>query len=348
MGSPQLNKRKSIQTWLRAACLIVRKLAAPAKGSRPSEGSELDALTARVNAAKHRVEICITKGWKVALVQAVVDYQRQIRRLQDYLEAELTKPTCDAFRLDEVTVLQDLLAAQNEFSRVNFNGKEKLLSVTTSEIVLDGEELGEFSIVLHLNTLGDSNRFYYEVHPVNPNWAGSEDGVAHPHVHHDRLCEGDGQPAIKLALEQGRLLDFFQIVEQVLGNYNPSSAYVEISAWHGSASEDCGHCGHATASSDLCECASCEANVCNECTYGCHACSDSFCGNCNETCAGCHENFCTHCIRSCNQCGESMCSDCLNNERCDDCEEKENEEEGPDDSQTPVHADGVGQVAVPA
>ena len=156
MGSPQSNKRKSIQTWLRAACLIVRKITASTADSRPSDGSELDALTAKVNDAKHRVEICIAKGWRLALVQAVTDYQRHLRRLQDHLEAELTKPTCNTFQLDEIAVLQDLLAAQNEFSNVEFNGKEKLLSVTTSEIVLDGEELGEFSIVLHLNTLGDS------------------------------------------------------------------------------------------------------------------------------------------------------------------------------------------------
>ena len=346
MGSPQSTKRKSIQKWLRAACLIVRKITASTEDSHTLDGSEFDALTAKINDAKHRVEICMAKGWLVAVVQAVADYQRQLRRLQVYLEAELTKPTCDAFQLDEVTVLQDLLAAQNEFSQVEFNSKEKLLSVTSSEIVLDGEELGAFSIVLQLETLGDSNRFYYEVHPVNPNWAGSEDGVAHPHVHHDRLCEGDGQPAIKLALEQGRLLDFFQIVEQVLGNYNPSSAYVAISDWHGG--ESCGRCGDPTDSSDLCECANCDVSVCRECTYGCHDCTDSFCGNCNEICEGCHENYCTRCIRSCDLCGESMCSDCLNNERCDACEEKENEEAGSDNSQTPVHADGVGQVTVPA
>ena len=44
-----------------------------------------------------------------------------------------------------------------------------------------------------------------------------------------------------LALMSIPYWDFFQIVQQVLGTYNPSSAYVKIAQWNGF---NCSHCGY--------------------------------------------------------------------------------------------------------
>ena len=99
----------------------------------------------------------------------------------------------------------------------------------------------------------------------------------------DALCEGDAQPAIRLALQQGRLLDFFQIVEQVLSTYNPSSAYVSLEDWEGST---CDRCGDMANSDDARECKGCESLICGGCVYQCRECQEMYCGDCDNLCDG--------------------------------------------------------------
>jgi hypothetical protein len=76
----------------------------------------------------------------------------------------------------------------------------------------------------------------------------------HPHVREKLLCEGDGAASIRRALAEGRLLDFFTLVRQVLETYNPGSAYVELSRWNGVTCKDCGYImpGDGYGTCDLC------------------------------------------------------------------------------------------------
>ncbi len=41
------------------------------------------------------------------------------------------------------------------------------------------------------------------------------------------------------ALTEGRLLDFFMIVRQVLQTYSPDSPYVSLDDWYGRQCSDC-------------------------------------------------------------------------------------------------------------
>ena len=158
------------------------------------------------------------------------------------------------------------------------------------------------------------------------------------------MCEGDALPTIKLALQQGRLLDFFQIVEQVLSTYNPNSAYVTIDQREGTT---CRHCGHTADPDETRECADCGAMICDSCVYCCCDCEDSFCGNCDATCGGCSDSICKSCVKTCQECEESFCSYCLTeNERCNPCEEKSKESPTTGSSETEVHGQRVGEVAV--
>ena len=47
----------------------------------------------------------------------------------------------------------------------------------------------------------------------------------------ERLCEGDGRSAIRQALAQGRLLDFFMLVAGGLRTYNAESPFVALEIW---------------------------------------------------------------------------------------------------------------------
>ena len=253
----------------------------------------------------------------------------------------------NARSVEQAEVFRDLLVLKLEFSDVEIDLRQKTMAVVTRPIVLDGLILGEFQILLYLDTLGDPDvAACYDVIAVDPVRSMPNEDVTHPHVEANRLCEGDARPAIALALAQGRLLDFFQIVEQVLLTYNPSSAYVAITNWEGS---NCGECGCLTSSDETIECAGCEKSLCDSCTQACEKCGDSFCDECDKCCCECGENFCKFCLSECAVCSAPICSDCQSeNERCDDCEEETNEEAESGTTPAPVHAECVGKAVVSA
>ena len=68
----------------------------------------------------------------------------------------------------------------------------------------------------------------------------SNEDVTHPHVSDEAVCEGDGRVPIRKALEQGRLLDFFVIVRNLLQTYNSGSPFVSLDDWEGIRCADCG------------------------------------------------------------------------------------------------------------
>jgi hypothetical protein len=68
----------------------------------------------------------------------------------------------------------------------------------------------------------------------------SRENVTHPHVMDETLCEGHGRHAIRQAIAQGRLLDFFTLVANGLRTYNEESPFVALELWYGAACSDCG------------------------------------------------------------------------------------------------------------
>src|SRR4029078_3338290 len=99
------------------------------------------------------------------------------------------------------------------------------LSVITEAILLDGVYLGPFEIQLNWSRAPDSDRICYRVMAEDPHPAESRDNVTHPHVMDELLCEGDGKHAIRLALSEGRLLDFFTLVAGLLRTHQPESPF---------------------------------------------------------------------------------------------------------------------------
>ena len=108
------------------------------------------------------------------------------------------------------------------------------------------------------------------VYAVDPNCPASGDGVTHPHVQSDSLCEGEGMDAIRRALDEGRLYDFFCVVDHILRNYNPDSAYVQLEDWNGI---NCRACGDTVDSNEVIAYSKCESESCVECSVCCASCS---------------------------------------------------------------------------
>ena len=121
-------------------------------------------------------------------------------------------------------LVAELNQMEKEFDSVDFDNSENAISVVTDLITLDDVPLGPFKIQLRLGKLGELYKDRpYRVTAPNPNPAATDEGVSHPHVSGQKLCEGDGSAAITASLEQGRLSDFFTMVRSILNTYNPDS-----------------------------------------------------------------------------------------------------------------------------
>ena len=153
--------------------------------------------------------IAQNRGWKAAEEQVSNDYRRQLTRIRNGADSELSsEDSKSSFEMSDTELFRDLLAARSQFEELEFDAKAKALAGNTKDIILDGHRFGAFRIVLCLKSLSRSGRANYEVVAIDPNRPSSNDDVTHPHIQCDGLCEGDAQPAIKLALQQGRLFDF--------------------------------------------------------------------------------------------------------------------------------------------
>jgi len=361
---------------LRAALKIHAALAEGVDPPRPAPFLPLDAWRDLARSARLAASAA-ERGWLVASPAAHAAYRRSAAELTDRLSACLRVLDADD-RTREVPspreILADFAAVEAEFGEVEVDLKEKTVSVTTDPVVLEGVNLGRFELALRWDLEPDAGS--YSVIALDPNPAAEDETTTHPHVREEALCEGDGRHAIRRALEQGRLLDFFLLVRQVLTTYNPGSAYVPLSRWRGVPCTDCG----ASASEDEADrCGRCGDDLCPDCSTSCRDCGRTCCGDCREACGGCEDAFCPSCLTACRACGSVHCGDCLDAILCDDCrddepdphpierdaDEYEDDHPGRDQETSPaegssataaapfptgaaVHALRVGEAAVPA
>jgi hypothetical protein len=249
-------------------------------------------------------------------------------------------------------IFEDLLAVNDEFEELAYDLRLRRLTVTTEPIVLEGVYLGPFEIQLQWARLACSDAPAYRVFAKDPHPAESRDSITHPHVMDEVLCEGDGRHAIRQALVQGRLLDFFTLIAGILRTYNPESPFVELALWSGST---CSDCGAVVDEDESYSCQKCGQTVCGGCEAACCGCEDSCCSECITSCASCEDNYCRRCVKPCDNCQERVCAGCLDkHERCPKCHEEEcSEDEGTNDGNSApdgakVQSHGLGQALVPA
>jgi hypothetical protein len=269
----------------------------------------------------------VTRGWhsaaqtcckNVGRLLGEVDYSLpRIRPLADKPQKEIPKLPL---------LIDELDGLQKEFGDIEFKASENTLSITTEPITLDAIYLGPFKIQLELNKL---DQLYYSspyfVLALEPNPAATDDSVTHPHVSSEKLCEGDGSAAIRAALGEGRVCDFFTLVRSILNTYSPDSPYVALHDWDGTT---CYDCGCTMSSEDTYFCQYCEHDYCSDCSTYCRRCEETVCLGCSGQCSYCEEMLCRNCVSGCQECGELFCESCLKDDLCPNCtEEQEKEDE---------------------
>lgn len=273
--------------------------------------------------------IALTHGWQLAATRIRQDCIAKFRSIGESVNPTsrpAEKQGAGPLQFSMLEIMRDLQALENDFVDVEFDAKKKTISVTTEPIELEGVFLGPFQVVLELRYLGQS--LPYSVIAKEPNSAASYSSATHPHVQNDALCEGDGHHAIRRALADGRIYDFFQIVNQILHSYNSGSAYISLDDWDGVS---CDACGDTVGEDDCCSCSQCTDRLCSNCSQSCDGCDGSFCNSCLSVCEGCQNSYCSGCLSPCNCCNQSFCEHCLTRSKCDDCINEENEAEEADD-----------------
>jgi len=225
-------------------------------------------------------------------------------------------------------LIDELDGLHEEFGNIEFDASKNTISVMTERITLEDIYLGSFKIQLELNKLDQLyNNSPYFVIALEPNPAATDDTVTHPHVSSEKLCEGDGSAAIKTALEEGRICDFFTIIKSILNTYSPDSPYVALHDWDGTT---CYDCGYTMNSEDTYYCQYCEHDYCPDCSTYCRNCEESVCLGCSGQCSYCEEMLCRNCVSECEDCGKLFCQSCLEEDLCPNCreeQEKENEQQ---------------------
>jgi len=324
---------------LRLALVVQAELA-----QRRSPPCQLDLPTAawdRCRSVVRRMQRAKRRGWYLAaaVLQHELAYElsmihSELSSLATGLPEAITPPATSAG-----DICHDLVALTTEFAAVDFDIKERRLSVTTEAITLENLYLGPFEIRWHWNHSATP----YRVVAVDPQPAASRDNVTHPHVMDEQLCEGESHVAIREALSQGRLLDFFTLVANGLRSYNADSPFVAIDAWYGGR---CSDCGYGLGEDEGYTCETCNEAVCNDCEVTCNGCDRSYCSQCTTLCCGCDDGYCRGCLSFCADCRQPFCPQCLpENERCSNCHEQQAEKA---EASIEIQSPGLGQAALSA
>jgi hypothetical protein len=265
-----------------------------------------------------QIEIANARGWLFAARSLRTDLARSVDYFRNQLATLYTQLQQESIKILSLPLLyREILALYEEFEAVDIDFEKHEIVVTTEAITLEGTFLGPFEIRLDWERLGNPSP--YSVKALDPHPAASDDTVTHPHVQNETLCEGEGRAAIKNALAEGRLSDFFMLVTQVLWTYGKGSAYIELDEWSG---VNCSDCGDSISENGRSYCNHCDSTLCDPCSRSCSACESTFCASCLETCSICDEYVCSTCATTCRNCHKFVCPNCHTNRLCEKCHEQ--------------------------
>lgn len=261
-------------------------------------------------------QMAIDRGWhraarNVALL--LVGHLDYLRPRMDELNQSAQRLANMQFRTVH-SIYEELTDLAIEFDEFRWDRKTEELIVTTAPITLEEIPLGSFEIRLCPDH--PSGEPPYRIVAVEPNPAASNSSIVHPHVDDGVLCEGDGHEAVRRALKDGRLFDFFTVVRQILCTHHAGSAYVSLDEW---AAMPCRDCGDLVLESDEQVCEACGKTVCGGCSRCCQCCDQGFCSGCVQTCPECDQTICSSCMETCDRCGQEICPVCRVGSLCEAC-----------------------------
>ncbi len=272
-----------------------------------------------------RMRLAQERGWQHAAKRQQQCLAEQLTFFKDRLASladTLAKPPRVPILASVAEIYRDIGSLSLEFDEVNWDLRDKTLSVHTEPITLGDVYLGPFEIQVDIRKMSDHGCYRIIAHDPRP--AASNSSVTHPHVQDEQLCEGEGKSPIRRALREGRIADFLLIVANLLSTYNSSSPFVALDDWDGTR---CADCGTLTTEDDRCGCDRCGGDICLDCSRSCGDCGSYFCADCLSECSDCRDAYCTQCLKRCRECNEPFCKHCLENQLCGNCRQQQEDDE---------------------
>ncbi len=268
-------------------------------------------------------------GWKLAAGRIRSHIERDLAAVGDILNRCRIALAPSPRRPSLCEIYAEVTQLADEFAEVRYDGHQRCVIVVTDPITLHETPLGRFEVSLPVAAL-PRPAAAVRVRALDPNPAGANPEVTHPHVSSERLCCGDGGAPLNSALMSHRLCDAALIVRSILGHYNPDSAYVALEDWHG---VPCSECDCTVAEDDAEACQNCSDRFCEDCTRLCSCCDDVTCLSCAGTCESCRERCCEPCLHPCETCEETTCEGCLETGNCPACREQQEEDDAANNEQ---------------
>jgi hypothetical protein len=250
-------------------------------------------------AVKHGLGLCLPV-LRQELLQTLSNLEDQITSLRSCFEEVPPDELSCRHWFEEVEQLYE------EFNTVTFQPEEGTLRVETPVITLAGICLGAFAIDLKKEGHGLSIQ-RFEIEALQPEPAGTDSNLTHPHVKDGELCAGDAKTPIKAALLSGRLVDAMLLIQSTLQTYNSRSAYLRLDQWHGTP---CSDCSRIITPDESLSCHSCDHDLCNQCYSACSSCSSIYCPECIQGCSSCKSSYCEACLESSERDGKPLCRNC--------------------------------------
>lgn len=257
--------------------------------------------------ALHRWQLAEKHGLKLCLPELQRDLLHTLRKLEEQIA---TMRSCYDVALHEELPyrhwFEEVEQLYAEFNTVTFQPEEGKLRVETPVITLVGICLGPFAIDFRKKGYGISLH-HFEIEALQPEPASTDSELTHPHVKGGELCAGDAKAPMRAALESGRLVDTFLLIQSVLQTYNPRSAYGKLDQWYGIA---CSDCARTIDPEDSISCQACEQQLCDQCYCPCSSCSTTYCPACMNGCSSCKSSYCEACLEPSERNGKPLCFNC--------------------------------------
>ena len=219
--------------------------------------------------------------------------------------------------LSDAIVYKELISIYEMFPGLEWSLQKKYIAVITQPIKLHYSvanlliDLGSFRVVIHYAPESNTANTYYRVVPIEPKYPYNNPtdyrSYPHPHINGGVLCEGAGRNAISRALLQYRWLDALQVINSILGTYNPRSPYIPLEAW---VSKQCTLCGRSVIPTEENVCPGCKRTYCGECIN-----MVKWCETCTSQCTLSRCGMCTS-ISKCSKCNKYYCAEHYPHHEC--------------------------------
>ena len=151
----------------------------------------------------------VASGWHAALAHVAAQEVSMLRELSYALrQAELSaRPPSRFAAVTAAGLLRDLDALDAELGVLAIDDALTGVSVVTGPVTLEDVPLGRFRTELDARRLlaGRFDPSAFSAVALGPNPAASNESVTHPHVQDGCVGLGDGEPAVRAALLEGRL-----------------------------------------------------------------------------------------------------------------------------------------------